>query len=324
MRTIRLLYSSFIGLFLLIGCTVPTWAQQEGFLTLEKDSITIGDQIQLKLSVRLNKKYTDVQFPTVPDTFNNIEIISRGTVDSISNKDYNLFEQQLLITSFEEGNYTIPSWNILFIDSTNNPRSVALPTTDLYVRTIAIDTTKTFMPIVEIEEEPAPDLLTQISSFISEHKDLLIGIGIGLLFLILAIVAYILWKRKKNKVVKPKELPFLKAQRLVQELESSKIWEQGQYKEYYSALSEIVKVYFDEQLSINATEMTTRDLLLLVKKSANFRGIHGELRQILQIADLTKFAKGIPTDEDHIESVKNAFRIIEHTRPTVEANDNDQ
>lgn len=315
-----------IGLLLSLLVILPFLALAQGTANwqLAKNEILIGDQISLKWSAKIDPEWTQLQLPQVGDSFSKIEILQKGKIDTITNKDYTLYEQELVIACFDSGTYFLPTLSIQATDKAGNPVQVNLPdNVALHVQTIDVDTSKPFMPIVEIMDEAAPDFPTKVKEWIAEHKMAVIIAGISFLFIILALLLWLFYFRnKKRKAHTILELPFVKAKRRVAALEVSGLWEKQDYKAYYSQLSEIIRDYFEDQFQINAGEMTTRDFLQTVKRNPNLRGIHQELRQILQTADLSKFAKALPTDEDHLISVKFAYKIIEQTQPTpLTAND---
>ncbi len=309
-----------IGLFLSLLSILPflSWAQGTASWELAKNSIFIGDQISLKWSTKIDPQWTQLQLPQLGDSFAKIEILQKGKIDTIINKDYILYQQDLLITCFDSGTYFMPALSIQAKDKNGNPIQVNLPDNiALHVQTIDVDTSKPFMPIVEIMDEAAPDFPTKAKEWIQEHKMAVIIAGISFLLILLAFLLWLFYfKNKKRKEKTIPELPFVKAKRRVAELESSGLWEDQDYKAYYSQLSQIIRDYFEDQFQVNAGEMTTRDLLHTIKRNPHLRGIHQELRQILQTADLSKFAKALPTEEDHLESVKFAYKIIEQTQPS--------
>lgn len=320
-------YLLFTGLLAWLFICIPAraWTQNTAHLSLSNDSILIGDQVKLKLSARLDHNAASILFPAIPDTFSRIEVLEKGKIDTIRNKEYNIYQKEILITCFDSGSYNFPLWHIQFVDGSGTMQSLPLTSTTLYVNTIPeVDTTLPIKPIYEIEPEEAPDFMTKVREIYERNKTAAWIIVVVLLLFILSFLFYrFYWRNRKRQPGKSTELPFVRAKRLVTELEQSGLWQQQQYKAYYSQLSEVLKNYFEEQFGINANEMTTRDFLHLLKRNNDWRRIHGEMRQILQIADITKFAKGLPGEEDHVLSVRNAIKIIEQTRPQV-LTENDQ
>lgn len=302
-------------------------AQGLGLSSFLPDSVLIGDHVQLKLTLTLPKGSQLISMPTLPERFDKIEVLSTGTLDSVSNQNETIYEQKYRITCFDSGFYALPLWYAqIYNGSTEKKDSVAIRPSFLYVNTIAgVDTSKPFKPIFEIEVEEAPDFITQLKEILQRNLLLLIVV-LALLLIGLGVLIWYLFfrKNKKAKGILPPEAPQDKALRRLKELERATLWEQSEYKLYYSTLSDVLKTYVEEVTEINAQEMTTRDLLHAIKKHGNYRRIHSELRQILSNADLTKFAKSIPSEEEKNEDLRNAFKIIKALNPTPDTNEDAQ
>jgi hypothetical protein len=94
--------------------------------------------------------------------------------------------------------------------------------------------------------------------------------------------------------------PIEKAITALKLLEAKDLKEQLDFKEYYSKLTEIVKNYFEEDISLDALESTTDELidkLELMKDSGKLsldtKTIQN-FKSVLKTADLVKFAKSNP------------------------------
>ncbi|MDY3089502.1 MAG: hypothetical protein SOW66_00065 [Porphyromonas sp.] len=81
-------------------------------------------------------------------------------------------------------------------------------------------------------------------------------------------------------------------------LEDKQLWRQGLYKEYYSELVEIIKAYLDVSRGWSTAEMTSSELLDFVDIQSFTRALRTSLASILQQADLSKFAKSSPSEDE--------------------------
>jgi len=94
--------------------------------------------------------------------------------------------------------------------------------------------------------------------------------------------------------------PFDRALLELKKLENSKYLIQDEYKEYYSELTTIVRSYLEEDIKVSALESTTGQLIqkLELLKDAGELELDNDtikqFQQILQTADLVKFAKNKP------------------------------
>jgi hypothetical protein len=91
-------------------------------------------------------------------------------------------------------------------------------------------------------------------------------------------------------------------------------------KEYHSELTDIIRLYLENQLGIAAIEMTTDDILDAFGENQTKPELLQRLRQILTIADMAKFAKAQPLPAENELSLENAFRFVKETMPEVQIN----
>ena len=140
------------------------------------------------------------------------------------------------------------------------------------------------------------------------------------LIIVLAICAGLYGMRNFPKkgnifmVSKPQPKPWEIALGSLQRLKSRKLWEQGMEKEYFTDLTDILRVYLYERFGINAMEMTTRQIMDKIHES-DLRDKRDYVKQILNVADFVKFAKVRPLPADSIAAYENARKFVEETIP---------
>jgi len=148
-----------------------------------------------------------------------------------------------------------------------------------------------------------------------------------MLLAIVAIVAsIILIKKYGNKqsliklVKKPQPVlePWDEALQSLDRLQAEKIFEKGEEKEYYSRLTDILRVYLERRFSIRAMEMTTEQILDILQQSGETKSHSEYVRSILDVADFVKFAKMRPLPDEAKESMEYARRFVEETTPAPE------
>ncbi len=269
----------------------PSLYGQEVKVEANTNNIKIGEQIQYKIAVKAPADAT-VQFPE-GQTFGALEMVKTRPADTLNaSASYELVKEYYL-TQFDEGKYAIPPQKIrignqeYFTDSLH-----------IEVHNIAIDTLKQpLYDIKPIQEVPAPA---------KSYFWVWLGIGIWL-FILAAFLFYFLVIRKK-KITFPwqrKQLPpFDRAIQDLKDLQNSKYLIQSQHKEYYTRLTDIVKVYLEDEVHILAKESTTDELLdkINVLQEEGKLNLKEEtinnLKRVLQNADLVKFAKNKPSDNN--------------------------
>lgn len=276
---------------------------QENPVSMQADTtnIRIGEQIQLKITVASTG---DIMFPKlVLDSLGKVEVVEVLPTDTLKNK----FEKKYLLTSFDSGKYVIPQQSVLV-----NNRPFLTDSLLVNVATIKVDTTKQKMfPIKSIQREP---------KVFDDYKHLfwwLIPI-----LLIVAIILYFVLRKKEEKVVEEVYVePIQEAMQRLKELDEKELLKQNKIKIYYSELTEIVRNYIERDINIPALESTTDELIETINdfNSSSNLGISKEtiqqLKEVLQSADLVKFAKSKPIVEE-IRGHRNlSERILQSLKP---------
>lgn len=277
--------------------------------SLEKNNCLIGDQIQLKLN--LKKSISDnILFPVLKDTITkSIEIISSSKIDTISKENQQIeLQQTYTITSFDTGTISVPPLPFLF---QRDSLLDTIYTNELLftVHALPVDTTKAIFDIKPPINEPF------------SIKEILDKILISfIIILILAIAIYVYYRIKKNKPIipipqKPEDPPYVIALRELEKLKEKKLWQKQQYKQYYSELTDILRIYMEKQFSIPAMESVSSELIELLKNKNFAPELVKNMQSLFTTADFVKFAKAEPLPDENDWHLKNAFQFIEQTKP---------
>jgi hypothetical protein len=76
----------------------------------------------------------------------------------------------------------------------------------------------------------------------------------------------------------------------------------------------VIREYLEKGYDINAMELTTDEIVALVKKNKDLDEIRVVLKEMLELSDLVKFAKFVPLENENESVVLNAFMIVEKTK----------
>lgn len=214
------------------------------------------------------------------------------------------------VQAFDSGTFRLPEF--IYVSESDTARSNALTLNVVPVKVTADDPIAGFAPPAEPEgkkiTDALPDWLAQFWWLI-----LLIIIAAGV-----AIWAFRRYKKEGTVLPKkPQPTPYEVAIKGLKELKAKNLWEQGLEKEYFTRLTEILRVYLDRRFGINAMEMTSREIMDHLYNS-DLKDKREYMRQILSVADFVKFAKVRPLPADNIAAYENAVRFVEETKPVVE------
>ena len=148
---------------------------------------------------------------------------------------------------------------------------------------------------------------------------------LALLLIISTIWAYNKYYKKGINPLKPsrKRLPpYEEAMLNLQNLKAAQLWQQGQEKEYFTGLTDILRVYIDRRFDINAVEMTSSQIIDTLKRNEETKAVNEQLEMILEVADIVKFANARPLADDNEVAYQRAVNFVEATRPVVEQPEN--
>lgn len=278
--------------------------------SIERDSIWLGDQIKMIL-VAEYPIGTSVTFPQLPDSLGHgVEIVSRSPRDSSKLSDGILqMRQNYLITAFDSGPHPIESFKFI------SRSKITLDTLKsnwltLHVKVPPVDLKKGFADI----KKPygAPVTFKEVAPWI---------LGIILLATIIFFIIYAINRRRKNIPLfslpaKPKLPPHVIALSELDRLKEEQLWQHDKVKDYYTRLTDIIRVYIEERFEVPAMEQTTQEILSSFKgETTEVKGaLLTGLQRTLETSDLVKFAKYTPlADENHFVLVQ-AYTLVESTK----------
>lgn len=304
MRIFRIIF-----LFLcLLGSKYNSFAQTEAMVNARADvgRISVGDQARVFIEAQHNAATGNLQWAVIPDTFNTLEVVERGKIDTLKKGDVAIYKQRLLVTGFDSGMYMVPSFQFTIIPKQGSPYIVNSDSIPLLVQTVAVDTTKGFRDIKGI---------MQVETSWLDYIWYIIG---GALFM--ALIIFVIWYFRKNKKTvgpavfnKVQETLQEKALRYLDELERDQLWQQGKVKEYYTRLTDILRQYIEERFRTPAMELTTDELLHTGRMHKGIQPHVDTLAQILYTADMAKFARAQPTVQEHTTAMHNARKFVKDT-----------
>lgn len=126
-------------------------------------------------------------------------------------------------------------------------------------------------------------------------------------------------KHKKDApVVVPKTKPLpphVIAMNALDNLAEKKLWQNGRDKEFHTELTEILRQYIEARFAVPAMEKTSDEILdELYELAESQKASLTNLKQILSIADLVKFAKYHPYADENQLSFVNSRMFVEQTK----------
>jgi hypothetical protein len=134
------------------------------------------------------------------------------------------------------------------------------------------------------------------------------------LVILAAGASYLLWKKRRRRVVVKQPVPELPADfvalRELRRIENLKLLEAGEFKRYYTLITDAMRNYIEKRFGVDALDRTTGEILRDLERK---RKRVDDLEQLLQESDLVKFAKFIPPQSTAQEAMTTAREIVAKT-----------
>jgi len=296
-----------IGIFLFLFFTF-TQVNAQSNVRAEVDSLhmLIGDQMPLHLTIKtpVGAEIRNIDL-TGFDEEETLEVVRMTEMDSTGNGGFVEYKQDIFMTAFDSGRYYVPK---IPVSLAVNGTVQTLVTNDIPIEVQTIQTDSTFLaPNKDIIEEPFR---------LSELLPYAIGLAVllGLVFL-----ANYFMKRNQQKEAIVEEVIIKRPAHEIAfgklgALKAAKLWQQGEVKKYQSELTYIGREYLENRYEVQALESTTDEILKDLKQIDIPTGFEDKLREMLQLADMVKFAKADPPIEVHDRLWNYADEFVKQTK----------
>ena len=298
---------------IIIVWMVSAWADQKPLIEVKAQVdtaiITIGDHITYSIIINRRKDVRIVQ-PGQGLNLGMFEIKAYNFHKPVQKGNRIIERYDYVISVYDTGKYVIPAYPLAYFlsDTASKPNIIEAPAIHIYVKSL----------LKGEKKHELKDVKPPLKIPFNYRFWLLIG-GIVLLALSLIYIAYRLWKRKKERgfIFSPPPPPppaHERALKALKELYASDLLQKKQYKKFFSRLSEIMRAYLEGRYYIQALEETTTEILREVDGLLGEVSLLANLKDMLTVSDLIKFAKYIP-QQDEIERIKQeAVDFVQQTK----------
>ena len=282
---------------------------------LDSTKIRIGEQVKLDLYVSYSAKQNNlkIQWPNISDKITDkIEVISVSVIDTTSpdksNPDIIQQHQQITISAYDSGYFAIPGFKFFI----NNDSTNAFYSQSLFLEVHTVPTDSSITKTKDIKPPFA-------EAFNWKWYSKYFYWGFSLLVIIILIVLITIYFTKKNKIVvlkseKPKIPAHIIALQSLEKIKNEQIWKEEKTKEYYSSISDTIRLYIEERFKVNALESTTAEIMKAFRSQVVDKESKDKLQQLLMLSDLVKFAKQFPIISEHTFTLQNAFDFVNETK----------
>jgi hypothetical protein len=277
--------------------------------TIDSTTLFIGDQTDLHLRA-IGEPSEQVQLPLLSDKLiNGVEIVDRTVIDTTKLKDGRVqYDQYLTLTSFEDSLFYITP--LPFLSGADTIWSD--PMTLNVVQPFEMDSTD--IAITDIKGiYKAPIWWWGILRWVLLAL-VIVGVSMGGYYLI----TYLKKRMDKDEVNDAPTEPLRPADEVALEkldiIREQKIWQTGQVKEYHTQLTDVVREYIARRFDVSSTEQTSDETMQAMRPLLKEqKDLYEQLRKMLTLADLVKFAKWTTTPDENELSLRSAYTFVKET-----------
>ena len=293
---------------LIISTVASAQVDTTRFSRLSRDSILIGDQVELILDLQMNEGDGFLIASRSEQLAPGVETIKGMTFDTLSIKKGKVdIQAHMTITSFDSGSYALPPLLALIQNSTGEVDSLLYKGPELYVNTIPIDTATYVIK----------DIKGQIGYPLT-FKEILPWLLLALLIAALVYLVIRLINARRNNLTlfgKPvqKDPPHIVALRDLEKIRKQKLWQNNKQKQFYTAVTDTLRYYISERFGIMTMERPSGEMLEDLKKQDIEPGTFDKMEKLFGRADLVKFAKYEASAEENEETIPDAVQFVNST-----------
>ncbi|MGZ4089981.1 MAG: hypothetical protein ACXVNM_01655 [Bacteroidia bacterium] len=309
-------YVKHILPLLLFFITVHFHAQEVKVnAVLDSSKIRIGEQVKLDLYVTYNgnQKNLKIEWPKIGDTLTGkVEVVSVSTIDTTipDKNDPSIIQnhQQIYVSAYDSGYFAIPGFKFTLNNDTN--QVLFTQTLMLEVHTVPTDTSLA-------KTKDIKTVLNEPFNWKWYINYIYLAIGIILFTVVVILITRYFTRRQQQKVIepaKPKIPAHITALAALEKIKQEQVWKEGRVKEYYSSISDAVRLYIEERYNVFALESTTDEIMTAFRSQVIDTESKNKLQQLLQLSDLVKFAKMEPIESEHNFTLQNAFDFVNGTK----------
>ena len=308
----KIIAVSIAILILLISSLVIAEGKVSLVAKVDKNKIKIGDLIQYSIIVTRDKN-VNVEMPDLGANLGAFEIHDYDDPDPVKQSGEIVQRREYHISTYDIGEYEIPPVTVRFAAGEDSVWK-------------ELTTEKIKITVESVKPSEAGDI-RDIKPPMEIERDWMRIIrfaAAGLIVLIIAILIFIYIKRRKEGKSliphreKPKRPPHEIALDELEQLLKEQLLENGEIKQFYIRISEIIRQYIEGRYYIVALEMTTLQLVDTMKDAEIEHEDIQLVEDFLMQCDLVKFAKYIPTADENQRAVDLGFEIVNKTKIVIE------
>jgi hypothetical protein len=305
-----------MAMMLLLAAVFGYASAQEVSVQIQssKSRYLIGEHAPVFIRANADRM-VQIKWPDLPDTIaGGLRILKKGPVDTITDPDgISHYQMTFIVSAYDTGRFVIQPISITYQPfGAREIREASTSHLTLFFGSIPVDEQS------EIRGIKGP---MAIGWSVAEITLMVLSV---LLFLLFAWLLIRFFRSKRDAAARPSErvatdaprTPWELALEALEALRESPLLESGDTKQYWVELSGVLREYIHAGLGINAPELTTRQTLRrLSTHNMLTPDLLAKITELLQLADMVKFAKALPDADKSLAMTDQAAEFIAGTAP---------
>ncbi|UCF64226.1 MAG: hypothetical protein JSW33_16965 [bacterium] len=286
---------------------------------VDKAVITIGDRITYALTIEY-ESHLKIEQPGPGANLGQFEI-KDYTIHEPLKKDGMISQTfDYEISVFDTGTFSIPPFPVAFAESDTSRDYQIIQSEPIEI---------TVNSVLTAEDSEIRDLKPPLDIPANYGRLVITGVIIIIsVVLIFSLLYYFRWRKKgiplfRREPVRPAhEIALHDLGTLAEEWRE--LYQQGEFKQIYTRISEILRRYLENRYFVKALEETTaeiRDSLTDINLETE---LQNQVMEVLEYSDLVKFAKYVPSEENIQANLKSAESFIHSTKLVFEKFESDE
>ena len=256
----------------------------------------VGDILELKIIVETNG--AKLAFPVLEKSYGALELFETSKIDTLHKNGTLQLSQIFKVIALDSGLCSIPQLEVKFDNFSIFTNSI-----DFKIKSQGADGKKAIRDI-------KPPLSASEETSVNYTKYAIIT-AIVLAFCLLI---FFLLRRKGGRKEAPSNIHAparVLAIAALNELKDSDYINDGKFKELYVRISDILRTFIQMEFQFHAKTLLTEDILVAYSKKTRDIESIALLRAVLELSDLVKFAKRLPSAEEANKSIDMVIQFIE-------------
>lgn len=276
--------------------SAPCAAEVSVLAGVNRDTVTVGEPLTFRVRIRHAPKD---QVEVIPgDDFPGVfEVRGRRPPSVHALKDGQVEEtRDFTLSVYQTGSFQVPAVAVRFRTASGDTGRVETHPVPVVVRSVMPKGMKNIRGVKSPVEIPG-----RIPAWAW-------GVLAALLLAVAALVWYLKHRKRKPRVEPPP--PPVDWRLELEKIAGMGLLEKGEYKRYYTLLSELTRRYLEARTGVEAMERTTFEVVRDLRRTPAKEAHVAQVEALLSEADLVKFAKFLPDESTAAAAVERVRGVM--------------